>query len=157
MKKIIEIQNYDDPSELKKLISVLQNRRKNILRSLGYDQINFNGSKYNSNTILPALEEMYKVDNCTVGNYYIYAHCNPLKPLSITTNLKPDLERTSSLLFKPIIVVPARDGVSESLEFHQADKLPCGSVSINTIGPCSARSAITAKCAAIVLLPAPPF
>jgi len=88
MKKIIEIQNYDDPSELKKLISVLQNRRKNILRSLGYDQINFNGSKYNSNTILPALEEMYKVDNCTVGNYYIYAHCNPLKPLSVTTNLK---------------------------------------------------------------------
>jgi hypothetical protein len=88
MKKIIEIQNYNDPTELKKLISLLQNRRKNILRSLGYDQINFNGSKYNSSTILPAMEEMYKLDNCTTGNYYVYAHCNPLKPLSITTNLK---------------------------------------------------------------------
>lgn len=88
MKKIIEIQDYNNPSELKKLISVLQNRRKNVLRSLGYDQINFNGSKYNITTILPAIEEMYNVNNCTSGNYYIYAHCNPLKPLAITTNLK---------------------------------------------------------------------
>lgn len=94
MKKIIEI-DWENPTEIKKTISLLQNRRKTILRKLGYDQIYFNGSKYNLDSILPAFEEMYQSDFTHLfessnqnTNFYVYAHCNPLKPLDIRNNIK---------------------------------------------------------------------
>lgn len=95
MKKIIEIQDYNDTKELKHVITKLQKRRKDILRSLGFDQIYFNGSKYNIDSILPAFNEMYDVnlDNLYENknlnkDYYIYFHCNPLIPLNVTNNIK---------------------------------------------------------------------
>jgi hypothetical protein len=92
MKKIIEINDWSDPSELKKTISRLQNRRKTVLRQLGYDQIHFNGSKYNLDHILPALEAMldHRLPEEESGrnNYYIYFHCNPLKKLFVKNDIK---------------------------------------------------------------------
>jgi hypothetical protein len=88
LKRIIEITNYNDPSELKKVISQLQSRRKTVLRKLGYDQITFNGSKYNCETILPIINEYYDSTPNNFGNHYVYFHCNTLKPLFVKNNLK---------------------------------------------------------------------
>jgi hypothetical protein len=90
-KKIIEI-DFDDPSDLKRNITKLQKRRKTVLRQLGYDQIHFNGSKYNLDTILPIMKDIYNFklpgEYDDIGEYYIYFHCNPLKPLFVKNNLK---------------------------------------------------------------------
>lgn len=90
-KKIIEI-DFDDPSDLKRNITKLQKRRKTVLRQLGYDQIHFNGSKYNLDTILPIMKDIYSFklpgEYDDTGEYYIYFHCNPLKPLFVKNNLK---------------------------------------------------------------------
>lgn len=88
MKRIIEITNYDDPSELKKIISQLQSKRKTVLRKLGYNQITFNGSKYNSETVLPIINEYYDSTPNNFGNHYVYFHCNTLKPLFVKNDLK---------------------------------------------------------------------
>lgn len=94
MKKILEI-DWNNPSDIKKNITLLQKRRKNILRELGYDQIWFNGSKYNLNTLLPLFNDMVEMDfnnlyenTSNEKEYYVYFHCNPLKPLSIKINIK---------------------------------------------------------------------
>lgn len=94
MKKTIEI-DWDNPSDLKKHISKLQDRRKKILRKLGYDNIHFNGSKYNFDYLMPAFSKMFATDfshlynACDESNqYYVYVHCNPLKPLKVKTDIK---------------------------------------------------------------------
>src|SRR6266436_1564987 len=51
----------------------------------------------------------------------------------------------------------AKSGVSATRVFHQAAKLPCGSVSTTATGPAPASSASTAKCALSVVFPVPPF
>jgi hypothetical protein len=55
------------------------------------------------------------------------------------------------------MVVGASTGTSALRTFHQADSEPCGSVSISTAGPSPAASAATARCAASVVFPGPPF
>ena len=92
--KTIEV-DWDNPSELKKLASKIQKRQKTVLRQLGFDQIYFNGSKYNRQQILPIFEQMYKQsfvhlyeEQKTDKVFYVYAHCNPLKPLDIQNNIK---------------------------------------------------------------------
>lgn len=90
---VIEV-DLDSPQDLRKVISKLQERRKKILRKLGYDQIHFNGSKYNIDTLLPILNKMYDMDLSDVypsggeKSYFVYAHTNPLKPLDVKNNLK---------------------------------------------------------------------
>ena len=109
-RKSIEIQNFDDPTNLKKIITSLQKRRKNILRSLGYDVVRFNNSKYNSVTILPIIEELYdfKLPEELTGysKYYAYFHCNPLKKLNAKHNLKHLFlaTRFPGLLYEPFYV-----------------------------------------------------
>src|SRR5262249_16472699 len=51
----------------------------------------------------------------------------------------------------------AKSGASATRAFHHAAKLPWGSVSTTATGPAPARSASTAKCAARVVFPVPPF
>jgi hypothetical protein len=93
--KTVEI-DWDCPKDLKKKISFLQQRRKSLLRNLGYDQIYFNGSKYNLDNILPAFNKIYNTDisNLYLLNenlqkiYYVYFHCNPLKPLNVKNDIK---------------------------------------------------------------------
>lgn len=80
--------DYDNPSELKKLITKLQKRRKTILRNLGYNEINFNSSKFNIDNLLPILNSFIDRINIKKGNYYIYFHCNPLTKLDIKSNIK---------------------------------------------------------------------
>lgn len=80
--------NWDNPSDLKKNISLLQKRRKEILRQLGYNQIKFNNSKYNIDTLLPIFNNMFDAVEYQEGNYYVYFHCNPLKKLNVAGNIK---------------------------------------------------------------------
>ena len=93
MEQIIKIKNYSDPTELKKVISNLQNRRKTVLREIGYIPISFNNTKFNVTSILPILESLYSCplpENMdeTDNSYYVYFHCNPLEPLNVKNNLK---------------------------------------------------------------------
>jgi hypothetical protein len=95
MEKTITL-DWDSTKELKKYITLLQKRRKFILRELGYDQIHFNGSKHNLSSLLPAFNKMYdtdltdlyeSVDN-SERSFYVYLHCNPLKQLNVRHDIK---------------------------------------------------------------------
>ena len=91
--KIIEV-DWDSPSNIKKAISQLQFRRKNLLRKLGYVEIKFNSSKYNMDNLLPLFEDIWNTDlssiysNTGLKSYYVYAHCNPLQKLSSKQDIK---------------------------------------------------------------------
>lgn len=87
MKKIIEV-DFDDPKDLKKVISGLQLRRKNLLRQLGYDEVKFNGSKYNVDTILPEFNKILDSVKMQSGKHYVYFHCNPYQKLNVVGNVK---------------------------------------------------------------------
>lgn len=95
MQKILTV-DWDSPKDLKKNISLLQKRRKSILRELGFDQIYFNGSRYNLETILPIFNKMYDTDltnlyennQQNINDYYVYFHCNPIKPLNVKHDIK---------------------------------------------------------------------
>ncbi len=87
--------NEKDPSDLKKNITKLQKIRKQVLRDLGYNPISFQGTKYNMESVYP---EMLSILNTDISNlyknldnskeYYVYAHCNPLVPLSVKYDLR---------------------------------------------------------------------
>lgn len=55
---------------------------------MGFDEVQFNGGKYNLSHLLPKLNEMYDNQPGGEGDFYVYAHCNPLKPLSVKDNIK---------------------------------------------------------------------
>ena len=58
MKKDFSI-DWDNPSDIKKHISMLQIRRKLLLRKLGYNEVTFNNSKYNLDNIFPEINKLY--------------------------------------------------------------------------------------------------
>lgn len=92
MKKTIEI-DLDNPSDLKRNITFLQKRRKELLSELGYSEIYFNGSKNNSEKLLPLFDQMLNTDlnyqeKDMNNSYYVYFHCNPLKPLTVKKDIK---------------------------------------------------------------------
>lgn len=94
MKINIEV-DFDCPSDIKKVISRLQKRRKKLLRSLGYDEVYFNGSKHNMDTLLPLMEGILATDlsslyptSTSQESFYVYVHCNPLVPLDVRNNIK---------------------------------------------------------------------
>lgn len=87
MKKKFDI-DWDDPKDIKKYISILQLRRKNILREYGYNEVNFNGSKYNLDNLLPLFQTFFDYVVPEKGNNYVYFHCNPLKKLNIKSDIK---------------------------------------------------------------------
>lgn len=87
--------DWNSPSDLKKLNVQVGKRRREILRSLGYDEVCFNGSKYNMASIIPAFEAIYGTDLAGVygtpsgpRDYYLYFHCDPSKPLTVANNVK---------------------------------------------------------------------
>lgn len=88
--KTIEV-DFDDPKDLKRNISILQNRRKTILRSIAnYEVISFGTSKLNVNDIMDIFEILWniKYDGECGGDYYVYSHCNPLKKISINRDIR---------------------------------------------------------------------
>jgi hypothetical protein len=96
-KIMIKTITYDDnnPVELKKLIHKLSIRRSRVLKKIGFNGINFNGSRVHADTVLPIFEEIYNLDissiyqNLDISNtYYVYFHCDPRKKLNIRTDLK---------------------------------------------------------------------
>jgi hypothetical protein len=94
MKKIIEI-NWDNPTELKKWAAKINARRLKILHDLGYQEIQFVGNKYHAPIILDVINSIMNTDisnvySNVVGDdmYYVYVHCNPLKPLKVRNDAK---------------------------------------------------------------------
>lgn len=87
MKKIFEI-DFDDPSDLKKHIRLLNNRRRNILQKMGYNEIKFNSNKFNIDSILPEIELVFNNIPIENGKHYVYFHCNPLHKLNVQGDLK---------------------------------------------------------------------
>jgi len=87
MKKDFSI-DWDNPSDIKKHISMLQIRRKLLLRKLGYNEITFNNSKYNLDNIFPEINKLYNSIQIEKGDYYVYFHCNPLIKVDIRNSLK---------------------------------------------------------------------
>jgi hypothetical protein len=87
--------DFNNPKDLKKHITILQKRRKEVLREMGYDGTMFAGSKYSVHQILPLMEQIL---NCDISNiyencnkeekYYVYVHCDPRKKLNIKSDLK---------------------------------------------------------------------
>lgn len=103
--------DFDNPSDLKKNITLLQKRRKNILRKLGYDGINFNSSKFSMHEIYPLFEQILETDLSSIynqfdtkKNYYVYVHCNPLKPLSLHNLKDIFLASKFNLKYEPIYI-----------------------------------------------------
>lgn len=95
MKRTIVV-DYNDPSDLKKVISKLQKRRKLVLRELGYDEVKFHGSKFNMGALYPLMEGIYNTDlssiynkvDTTTSNYYVYVHCNPFIPIDVRRDIR---------------------------------------------------------------------
>jgi hypothetical protein len=92
--RTIEI-DWDNTSELSKAITKLQKRRKHLLELNGSKPLTFAASKYNAEHIIPFLDVMYNMSSNYISlsenntpNYYVYAHCDPRKPLNARTNLK---------------------------------------------------------------------
>jgi hypothetical protein len=86
--------DISDTRSLSKTITQLQKIRKQLLEQNGCKQLTFAASKYNAEHIIPYLEIMYNTSSEYLlienpnNEYYVYAHCDPRKPLNITTNLK---------------------------------------------------------------------
>lgn len=84
--------DYDDPSAIIKLISVLSSRRKKLLEQKGFVPANFGTSKMSFPYFMEALEAMIfsGVDLSQKGDCHVYVHCDPRKPISLQ-NLKGDV------------------------------------------------------------------
>lgn len=70
--------NENDPSDLKRVITLLQKKRKRLLESLGYKPLSFNNSNRNMPQVLDILDRFISLINIQPGDYYVYAHTNPL-------------------------------------------------------------------------------
>lgn len=117
MKRNFEV-DIDNPTELKKLISKLQKRRKEVLRSLGYNEVYFDGCKYNMDNIYPLMESVYAADlsnlypaNNSSNDYYVYLHCNPLDPIRVKNDIRfVFMTLKFNLQFQPFYVGKGNDG-----------------------------------------------
>jgi len=108
--KNIEV-DWDNPASLKKAITKLQFRRKELLRRLGYQEIKFDGSKYNMDNLMPLFESMLSEDFSSIypsegpKKYYVYVHCNPLQKLNAAQDIKElFLALKFGLEYKPFYV-----------------------------------------------------
>jgi len=119
--------DYNDPKDLKKYISILQKRRKEVLREMGYDATIFAGSKYSVHQILPLMEKILKCDISNIyqgfdeeKKYYVYVHCDPRKKLDIKNNLKHlFLAIHFNLTHQPIYV--GKGEADRYLDLHRND------------------------------------
>jgi hypothetical protein len=129
----MKIKNFsvdiDNPSDIKKTISILQKLRKNKLRSLGYHQSNFQGSKWNYSDLYPAIELIYNSDisslysSITESNnreYYVYVHCDSTKKLSVARDIREYFLATKfNLKYMPFYV--GKGTRNRFLDFNRND------------------------------------
>lgn len=80
--------DWDNPSALKKTITTLQKRRKNLLRQKGYSEIHLQGSRYNLENILPLLDGILPIEALPGGDFYVYAHCDPRQKLDFQNDVR---------------------------------------------------------------------
>lgn len=82
----------DSISDLKKLITSLQKRRKTlILEQSGNVAISFGTSRLNTNEIMDLFDFLFNIkhhDHGIIGDYYVYTHCNPSKGLSVQRDIR---------------------------------------------------------------------
>lgn len=86
--------NWDSTSDLSRVITQLQKRRKKLLEDNGSKPLTFAASRYNAEHIIPFLEKMYDApcdyieSENSNANFYVYVHCDPRKPLNAKANIK---------------------------------------------------------------------
>lgn len=84
--------DMDSMADLKKHITLLQRRRKKLLeKDCNYEPINFGVSRMNNKDIMGILEFLVNIkhpNHGTIGKYYVYVHSNPVKPLSVTRDIR---------------------------------------------------------------------
>jgi hypothetical protein len=90
--------DWDNPSDLKKHISMLQKRRKDVLRkNCSYTGIKFAMSKLNFNDIYWLFEFLHQLPCPTpseTAKYYVYVHCDPTRPLVVMRDIREYLLAT---------------------------------------------------------------
>lgn len=98
--------NEKDPTDLKRVITYLQKKRKKLLLDLGYNGIRFNGSNRNFEDIMNILDRFISIIDIQPGNYYVYAHTNPLVKLTPASNVKDAwlLTLCSNLRYRPFYI-----------------------------------------------------
>lgn len=102
--------DYSCPSSLKKEISRLQKKRKALLRAKGYNEISFQGSKYNLDNLYPVFEEMLNASHrfdslCEYPLYYVYAHCDPRIKLDVRNDIRAYILATKfNMTHQPVYV-----------------------------------------------------
>lgn len=94
MKKSTFTIDVDDPEDIKKHIKMLQRRFHNLMsKTFKCEKISFGVSNANVFDILPIFEHIIKLpypnkQNVSVGNYYVYAHCDPTQKLDISRDIR---------------------------------------------------------------------
>lgn len=107
--RTVEI-DFDNISDLKRWITKLQKRRKQLLGELGYQGVSFAGSKKNFDALAPLIDGILATDlSCIYGvgkdaSSYVYFHCDPTKPLKVSADLKHFFLARLGLKFEPIYV-----------------------------------------------------
>jgi hypothetical protein len=102
--------NEKDPSDLKRVITSLQKKRKRLLEELGYTAIRFNGSTRNTAQVLDILDRFLSIIDIHPGDYYVYAHTNPLQKLTPLSKAKDAwlLTLNPKLLYRPFYIGKGR-------------------------------------------------
>lgn len=87
MKSIIV--DWDNPSDIKRTIHMLRNRRTALLQKLGYHEATLNSVKVHADHGIDMLEQIMSCDLSSVyvdrggpRDYYVYAQCDPTKTLN---------------------------------------------------------------------------
>jgi hypothetical protein len=88
--KTFEI-DMDDLKDIHKIMGILQKRRKFLYsQKYEYSPIKFGCSNVNVKDLYDTIEFIseYSIDEPTSGEYYVYAHCDPLKKLSVARDIR---------------------------------------------------------------------
>lgn len=97
----------NDPSSLKKAISKLQKRRRELLRAKGYQEIKFQGTKYNFDNLFPVFDKILpELSALTSGSFYVYAHCDTSRKLNPLADIRHAILATKfpNMQFVPVYV-----------------------------------------------------
>ena len=95
-----------NPSDLKRVITFLQKKRKKLLEQVGYMPTHFAGSKRNITQVLDILDRFISLVDIVPGDYYVYAHTNPLQGLNPSAKAKDAwlLTINPQMKFRPIYI-----------------------------------------------------
>lgn len=108
--------DVENPSDLKKHITLLQRTRKNLLRNnCNFSSISFGSSKQNLYDIMPIFEFLLNIKyipilgsdvvNQNNKEYYVYLHCDPTNHIKINRDIRELLLASNyGLSFVPFYV-----------------------------------------------------